>query len=50
MVKDPIVEQVYTVPRQIEQQYPDTGSYCEHRQEHHKAKPQRLARPRGWVR
>jgi hypothetical protein len=42
MEKDPIVEQVRAVRKQIEQQYPDAESFYRHLEEQQKAHKSRL--------
>jgi len=46
MRKDPIVEQVRAIRKQIEQQYPDADSFYKHQQQQQKAYRKRLTRPK----
>jgi len=44
MTKDPIVEQVRLIRKEIEQQYPDAASFYDHLQQQQKAYRKRLVR------
>jgi hypothetical protein len=44
MNKDPIVEEVRSVRKEIERQYPDAKSFYEHLEQQQKAYADRLAR------
>jgi hypothetical protein len=44
MAKDPIVQQVRAVRKEIEQQYPDAGSFYKHLEQQQKAYRTRLTR------
>ncbi len=44
MKKDPIVQQVRSVRKEIEDQYPDADSFCKHLEEQQKAYKRRLVR------
>ncbi len=44
MKKDPIVQQVRSVRKEIEDQYPDADSFCKHLEEQQKAYESRLVR------
>lgn len=44
MRKDPIVEQVRSVRKQIEQQYPDAESFYKHLEQQQEAHPTHLTR------
>ena len=46
MARDPIVEQVRSIRREIEQQYPDAASFYEHLEQQQKAYRKRLVRRR----
>ena len=44
MAKDPIVQEVRSIRREIQQQYPDAASFYEHLQQQQKAYRKRLVR------
>ena len=44
MRKDPIIEKVRAIRKQIEQQYPDADSFYKHQQQQQKAYRKRLTR------
>ncbi len=46
MAKDPIVQEVRSIRKEIEQQYPDAASFYEHLQRQQKAYRKRLVRRR----
>jgi hypothetical protein len=46
MVKDPIVEEVRSIRKEIEQQYPDAASFYQHLERQQKAYRKRLVRRR----
>jgi hypothetical protein len=44
MAKDPIVQEVRSIRKEIEQQYPDAASFHEHLEQQQKAYRKRLVR------
>ena len=44
MARDPIVEQVRSIRKEIEQQYPDAASFYKHLEQQQKAYRKRLVR------
>jgi hypothetical protein len=44
MAKDPIVQEVRSIRKEIEQQYPDAASFYEHLEQQQKAYRKRLVR------
>jgi hypothetical protein len=46
MARDPIVEQVRSIRKEIEQQYPDAASFYKHLEQQQKAYRKRLVRRR----